>query len=339
MQRSLKSKTKLRDYTPRIILTTGDPCGIGPEIILKILADKSVNRRFKVTICGSRALIAEYAGLLGMKIPESAVFEEVNYPNDFKLQPGRITAAGGKHSGDCIIKAVKQCMSGKYDAIVTMPISKEALNLGGYDFPGHTEMLEKLTGSSGSLMMMCSPVLKVCLVTNHLPVSKVSRTISKELIKSKVITAHNSLNSDFNIKHPKIALLSLNPHAGDGGLIGSQEEKIILPAIRDLAKAAYSIDGPFPADAFFATKAYRRFDIAVAMYHDQGLIPFKMLSTGEGVNFTAGIGIIRTSPDHGTAFDIAGKGKASASSTLAAINIAGMLIKNRLRGSGLFVQP
>lgn len=317
---------------PKILLTSGDPNGIGPEIILKIFGDSGLAGFYSFKIAGDKRLFDEYSRLLGFRKIPAGSFEEVRSPNGFQIRPGSVDKLSGKHAGDCIKLAAGLCLKGRYDAMVTLPVSKEALNLGGHNFPGHTEMLTSLTGSKSSLMMMTSKRLKVCLVTNHLPLGKASKALTSKAIVTKAIIANNSLIADFGLKNPAIAVLSLNPHAGDGGLTGSEEEEIIGPSISGLKLAGMNVSGPFASDAFFAQSTFRKYDLTIAMYHDQGLIPFKMLAGYEGVNFTAGLPIVRTSPDHGTAFNIAGLGIAETTSTINAVKTAAVVSANRKRG-------
>jgi 4-hydroxythreonine-4-phosphate dehydrogenase len=328
-------KTTNQDNKPGIILTTGDPNGIGPELILKIFSSTSIFKKYRIKIAGDKRVFDSYAGLLGMNEIQEKYFETVKLPKGYSAKAGSIDSFSGRHSGDCIKHAVKLCMKKNYDAMVTLPISKEAFIRGGYDFPGHTEMITSLTRGRQSLMMMYSNQIIVSLVTNHLPLSKVSKAITQELIIQKFIISNNSLIRDLGIMNPRIAVLSLNPHAGDGGNIGKEEFKVIVPAIEKLRDVGFNVSGPFAADAFLAGKNYERFDMVLAMYHDQGLIPFKMISVDSGVNFTAGLKIVRTSPDHGTAFDIAGMGIANIQSTISAIETAVMIAANRNRGLGL----
>ena len=330
-----RSKTTNQDNKPGIILTTGDPNGIGPEVILKIFSSTSILKKYRLKIAGDKRVFDSYAGLLGMNEIHEKYFETVKLPKRYSVKAGSIDSSSGRHSGDCIKHAVKLCMKKKYDAMVTLPISKEAFVLGGYNYPGHTEMITSLTRGQQSLMMMYSNQIIVSLVTNHIPLSKVSKAITQELIIQKFIISNNSLVRDFGIMNPRISVLSLNPHSGDGGNIGKEELKVIVPAIEKLRVVGFNVSGPFAADAFFAGKNYERFDMILAMYHDQGLIPFKMLSVDSGVNFTAGLKIVRTSPDHGTAFDIAGMGIARIQSTVSAIETAVMIAENRNRGLGL----
>jgi 4-hydroxythreonine-4-phosphate dehydrogenase len=210
--------------------------------------------------------------------------------------------------------------------MVTLPISKEAINLTDYKIPGHTEFLATKTNTASVLMMLVNGDLRVALTTVHIPISDVAHTITKKLIIEKATILNNSLKSDFSISNPKIAVLGLNPHAGDGGVIGKEEIEIIQPAIKELQEQGVLASGPYPADGFFGQKRHLQYDAILAMYHDQGLAPFKLISFGKGVNFTAGLPIIRTSPDHGTAFDIANKGVADPSSFLQAYQLAVELV-------------
>jgi 4-hydroxythreonine-4-phosphate dehydrogenase len=235
----------------------------------------------------------------------------------------------GKLAGDAIKIAAELCIHRKFDAMVTLPISKESFNKAGFDYPGHTEMLKELTSSGSTAMIMHSSNLILSLITVHIPLSYVSKKINERTIIEKVILFNNSLVKDFNIRKPKIAILGLNPHSGDGGKLGDTEMKVITPAINKMLTAGFDLDGPFPADGFFANKTYKKFDGTIAMYHDQGLIAFKMISKDKGVNYTAGINIIRTSPNHGTGFDIAGKGIANPNSTIEAIKLIGKLFTNK----------
>ncbi len=312
---------------PRLLLSTGDPNGIGPEIILKIISNKSFQSKFDLTIIGSKKIFDYYSSLLNLKKISEKNIIEIPLPKRFKVQPGEINKGAGKISGDAIKKAIQLCMKKEFDGMITLPISKESFNLGGFDYPGHTEMLGKLTFSKNTIMILYSKKFSVALVTGHIPLSDVSKKISSGLLSEKIISVNNALVKDFKIKNPKIALLSLNPHAGDGGLIGKEEQKTLIPLVEEMNSLGFNLRGPYPSDAYFANKTYERFDITIAMYHDQGLIPFKMISFYKGVNYTAGLNIIRTSPDHGTAFDIAGLGKANPESTMEAIKLANRLAR------------
>ncbi|MBK9332470.1 MAG: 4-hydroxythreonine-4-phosphate dehydrogenase PdxA [Ignavibacteria bacterium] len=323
----------MKRIKPKIILTTGDPNGIGPEIILKIFSDKNFLSGYDLYISGHRKIFNFYSGLYGIENIPSERLLKISYPISFKITPGKINSKAGKVSGDSVLESAKLCIERKFDAMVTLPLSKEALNLGGYNFPGHTEFLKKITGSENAVMILSSNKFSVALLTGHIPVKNVSKELYKKFksgeLFSRIITVNNSLVRDFGIKSPSIAILSLNPHAGDGSLLGKEEDEIIIPLIEQMNDAGFKLRGPFASDAYFANSMYKKFSITASMYHDQGLIPFKMMSFGKGVNFTAGLNIIRTSPDHGTAFDIAGYGKANIESTKFAIKTAAALAKEK----------
>ena len=320
---------KLKLGKPRILLTTGDPNGIGPEIILKIFSNKKIASAYDLYVIGSKIVFDQYSSQLKLTRIQPDKIIDIAKQKQIALSPGKADRAAGKLSGDAVKKAIELCMDGKFDAMVTLPISKEAFNKAGFDYPGHTEMLNKMAGSDSTSMIMYSSNLILSLITVHIPLSYVNKKITGKAIIKKVISFNNSLVKDFKIKLPRIALLALNPHAGDGGKLGDTELRIISPAVDILLEAGFKIEGPFPADGFFASKAYKKFNGTIAMYHDQGLIPFKMISKDKGVNFTAGIDIIRTSPNHGTGFDIAGKGIANPNSTIEAIKLAAKLIPNK----------
>jgi len=308
-----------------LLLTIGDPNGIGPEIILKIFQNKSIINKYDLKIAGAKNILDYYSSLLKFPQIPAEYIVEIPLPKNFKVTPGKIHKAAGKISGDAVTIATKLCIKKEFDAMITLPISKEALNLGGYNYPGHTEMLTKLTSSTDTVMVLYSEEFSVALITGHVALKDVSINLNGELIFKKVAAVNNSLVRDFKIKNPKISVLSLNPHGGDGGLIGKEETNIIEPVIEKMNAIGFNLRGPYSSDAYFANQSYKKFDMTIAMYHDQGLIPFKMLSFECGVNFTAGLNIIRTSPDHGTAFDIAGGGRANPESTIHAIKLAGEL--------------
>jgi 4-hydroxythreonine-4-phosphate dehydrogenase len=311
---------------PKLLLTLGDPNGIGPEIILKIFNDKVFSSKFALTIIGSKKILDYYSSLLNLQKLPLEKFIEIPLPKGFLITPGKIDKKAGKISGDAIKAAIDLCLKKEFSGMITLPISKESLNLGGYNYPGHTEMLGELTQSENTVMILYSRIFSVALITGHVPLSEVKKKIHHDLLFKKITAISNSLVKDFKIKNPRIAVLALNPHAGDGGLLGEEEQKIINPVIEQMNSLGFNLRGAFASDAYFANKTYKKFDITIALYHDQGLIPFKMISFDKGVNFTAGLNIIRTSPDHGTAFDIAGLGKANTESTKQAIVLAGSLI-------------
>lgn len=317
----------MKSRKPEIILTTGDPNGIGPEIALKIFSDNEILSSCRLRIAGSEKILGHYSRTLNLKeIPSENI---IAVPWEGNISEGMIDKAAGRFSGDCIKKSVELCLRGDFDAVVTLPVSKEALNLGNYNYPGHTEMLAELTSSGMPVMIMYSEELSVAMLTGHVPLAKASERINEGLISSRIKIIFDSLINDFKVSKPSAGVLALNPHAGDGGMLGKEEQEIFIPAIQKLKQEGFNIEGPFPADAYFGNKLYKKFNVTLAAYHDQGLIPFKMISYKEGVNFTAGIGIIRTSPAHGTAFDIAGKGIADPASTKAAVKLAIELAANR----------
>ena len=312
---------------PRILLTLGDPNGIGPEIILRIFSDISLLKKYDLNVIGSVKVLNYYSSKL--KLPKIISSKVISLSESHKTNPGNIGKSGGKISGTAVKKGIELCLLNKYDALVTLPISKEAFALGGFDFPGHTEMLTELTGGKDNAMIMYSKKIILSLVTVHIPLNKVKSAVSQRKIVNKIITVNNSLIKDLNLKKPSFAITGLNPHAGDGGKLGNEEINIISPAVIALKETGFNISGPFPADGFFTNEHYQKYDCTMTMYHDQGLIPFKMLSKDKGVNYTAGLKIIRTSPNHGTGFDIAGKGIANPNSTIEAIKLASEIYFNR----------
>lgn len=318
---------------PVIAITIGDFNGIGPEVALKAAAHPAVRKICVPLLVGPLNVFEHLAAKLKVRLKlQKAIFpvpqNTTTYVVDVgdgiwaDVQPGIVSRAAGKSAGAAIERAIELCVQGEARAMVTAPVSKQALRLAGYDFPGQTEMVTLLSRSSHVAMMLVSDVMRVGLVTIHLPVSMIPQHLTKEKIVEKATVVHEALRTNYGIKNPQIAILGLNPHAGENGTFGSEETMIIKPAIEDLRSSAVNVEGPFAADAFFGKKAYRDYDAVLAMYHDQGLIPLKMSSFGKAVNFSAGLKIIRTSPDHGTAFDIAGKGKADISSMVEAIKLA-----------------
>ncbi len=251
------------------------------------------------------------------------------WEDEIAVTPGLLNEVGGKFAVLSLVTAAQALKEGKVHALVTAPIHKKNTQSEEFNFTGHTPYLKNLFGVPDVVMLMVAENMRVGLVTEHIPVSEVSQHITKERILSKLTILNNSLKRDFNIDKPKIAVLGLNPHAGDEGLVGTEEEMIIRPAIKEAKQKNIFCFGPYSADAFFARGNHERVDAVLAMYHDQGLIPFKSLAKGEGVNFTAGAGAIRTSPDHGVAFDIAGKGKADESSFREAIYKCIDIIRDR----------
>ena len=325
---------------PKIVISSGDYNGIGPEVILKTLQNKTLQNVTPVILSNER--VFEYYQTT-LDIPGDIRFIEhieeaengtINLLESYgdelvSVEPGAFTKQSGKCAMLAVEHGIELCKSQQADALVTAPISKEAVNLAGYHIPGHTEFLAKHTNTSDFMMMLCHDNLRVGLATVHLPLAEVRSNLSKESIAKYINILHTTLQQDFNIAKPHIAVLGLNPHAGDGGIIGSEELEMITPVIEQLKAKDLTLSGPHPADGFFGNRKYKDCDAVLAMYHDQGLIPFKTLSFGAGVNFTAGLPIIRTSPDHGTAFDIAGQNQANPSSFTEAFDLAIQLSSNR----------
>jgi 4-hydroxythreonine-4-phosphate dehydrogenase len=244
---------------------------------------------------------------------------------------GKITADAGRLSMRAVEVATDLCLNGQAHAMVTAPISKEAIAMAGYTNPGHTEFIAKRSGSDSFTMMLVSDDLRVGLVTGHIPIWDVPKRTTSEAILDKLRVISTSLRQDFGIERPKIAVLGLNPHAGDGGILGKEEAEVILPSIQQSCEEGNLVFGPVPADSFFGIGAYRLYDAVLAMYHDQGLVPFKTLAFESGVNFTAGLSLVRTSPDHGTAFNIAGEGEASPGSMRSALYLAIDIARRRVQ--------
>jgi len=315
---------------PLIGVSIGDLNGIGTELAIKTFSDHRVLELCTPILFASNKVINFYRKSipdLNFNYQSSKDFTRINpkqvniyncWEEEVSIIPGQLTETGGKYAVKSLIAAVESLKEKKIHGLVTAPIHKKNTQSPEFNFTGHTPFLKHAFGVQDVLMLMAADNFRVGLVTEHIPVSEIARHITREVILSKLNILKESLIKDFGIDKPKIAVLGLNPHAGDEGLIGKEEEEIIKPAIKD-AKHSMLVFGPFSADAFFARNQHQKFDAVLAMYHDQGLIPFKSLASGEGVNYTAGLPIVRTSPDHGTAFDIAGKNKADPSSFLTAI--------------------
>lgn len=326
----------------KVAITQGDVNGIGYEVILKAFEDPTMLELCTPIIYGSPKVMTYHRKALNLESSftiinsaTEAAHGKINVINcnedEVKVEFGKPSHESGKAAFEALEKAMADFQEGLYDVLVTAPIHKEMIQSEGFAFPGHTEYLEKSVGEEGSkaLMILASERLRVALVTGHVPVANVASVLSQELIEKKLQLFNDSLKSDFGIGAPRIAVLALNPHAGDGGVIGKEEETIISPAIKSMREKGLICYGPFSADGFFGNGTFGHFDGVLAMYHDQGLTPFKVLSMDEGVNFTAGLPLVRTSPDHGTAFDIAGKGEASENSFRQAIYMAIDVFRNR----------
>lgn len=324
-------------------ITQGDSNGVSYEVIIKALTDNRILELCTPVLFGSSKLFGYYKKQIidaeGI-VPNVIANPSEIHPkrlNIINCVPESVTAEPGKPSPDSsrgaflsLDKAISCLKNGEIDVLVTGPFNKASMQNEGFHFPGHTEYITKEFESKESLMFMISSALKIGVVTNHIPINEISSTLTKEKIVDKCKLMIDSLKRDFGIAYPKIAVLSLNPHAGEHGVIGMEEIDIIKPAILELNEAGNIVTGPFAPDGFFASPSVNKFDAVLAMYHDQGLIPFKALSTDGGVNFTAGLPVIRTSPDHGTAYDIAGKNIANHSSMLNAIYTAIDIHRNRI---------
>ncbi|HVZ57027.1 MAG TPA: 4-hydroxythreonine-4-phosphate dehydrogenase PdxA [Chitinophagaceae bacterium] len=316
---------------PVIGISCGDLNGIGPELIIKAFSDSRILEFCTPVIFCSHKVLNFYR----KTIPDSNFnyqsVKELNRLNpkqvnvfncweeDVAVTPGQLTETGGSYAIKSLEAAVQALKEKLVDGLVTAPIHKKNTQSPSFNFTGHTPYLKQVFGVQDVLMMLCAGDFRVALVTEHIPVSEIAQYITREKILGKIQLLHHSLVRDFGKDKPRIAVLGLNPHAGDEGLIGNEEEKIIRPLLKEARQKDMMAFGPYSPDAFFARRQFEKFDGVLAMYHDQGLIPFKALAVGEGVNFTAGLPAVRTSPDHGVAFDIAGKNKADESSFLAAI--------------------
>lgn len=326
---------------PLIAITIGDIYGIGPEIILKCLTDSSLFDICIPIVYGPLDVVKHYHALLQTHLtlhPIGEIAEAIESvlnvlsmrEDEFHTDSiGASYKAAGEISLETITRACQDCMHGHIHGLVTAPISKESIHKAGSTFTGHTDMLAAFTGTQDVLMILASTHMKIGLVTVHIPLRDVAAEVTMEKVVNTIQVAHDSLIHDFGITQPGIAVLGLNPHAGDGGILGREEIDIVIPAIEYSKERKIDVHGPFAADGFFSTHQKERFDMIIAMYHDQGLIPLKMQSRGFGVNFTAGLPIVRTSPDHGTAFTIAGKLSADASSMREAILMALDIIQMR----------
>jgi 4-hydroxythreonine-4-phosphate dehydrogenase len=326
----------------RLAITIGDPAGIGPEVVLKALSLPDVQAAADYVVIGHRAILEETARTLGdCNVPPvlkdiedfkggTALCEVGDLPAG-RIARGKVSPEAGKLSVGYVLEAIRLAKSGKVDAIVTAPIHKEAILKAGCNFPGHTEILARETNTRKFVMMLVGGPLRVALVTIHVPLRKVFGLLTREAILDTIRVTHDGLRRDFGIERPRLGVCGLNPHASDGGRFGAEEAKIIVPAIEQAKSKGMDCAGPLPPDTAFYTAAKGKFDAVICMYHDQGLIPLKLLAFETGVNVTLGLPIIRTSVDHGTAFDIAGQNKASPKSMVEAIMLALSMAEARNR--------
>lgn len=337
----------------KVGITQGDINGIGYEVILKTFADIRMAEICIPVIYGSAKVAAYHRKAMELQTvafnqisnAKDATINKVNIVNcineETKVELGQSTPVAGEAAYQSLEKAIADLKGGIIDVLVTAPINKHNIQREDFHFPGHTEYLEERFGKDGdkSLMILVKNSLRIALVTGHIPLSEVPKALTKEKIIETAIRFEKSLKRDFRIGKPRIAVLSLNPHAGENGLLGNEENEIITPALRELQDKKILCFGPYPADGFFGSGEFSRFDGILAMYHDQGLAPFKTLAMEDGVNFTAGLPIIRTSPAHGTAYDIAGQNKASEESFRQAIYMAIDTFENRREYDKAFANP
>lgn len=326
---------------PIIGITTGDLNGIGVELIVKSFAEHNLLELVTPVIFASNKAINFYKNMAGdshMQYIGTKDFSQLNpkqiniftcWDEDVAITPGEINETGGKYGIRSLMVATQCLKDGQIQGLVTNPINKKNAQSSLFPYTGHTPYFKDTFGASEVVMMMCSSDIRVALLTEHIPLSEVSKHITRDVIIQKVKIIHDSLVKDFGIDRPKIALLGLNPHAGDDGLIGKEESEQIIPAITKLRNDNLLVFGPYAADGFFARQHDLQFDCVLAMYHDQGLIPFKSFDRGMGVNYTAGLPVVRTSPDHGTAFDIAGKNLANHASFLEALFLCVDILRMR----------
>ncbi len=337
----------MHQVPPLIAITMGDPSGIGPEIVVKALCEKIVFAQCRPVVIGDERILA--FTIQWLKVPPLQI-NKIDSPTKgmFKrgfidlirvtdLSPeeislGKPQALGGEAAYRYVEKGVKMAIEGVVDAIVTAPISKEAINAAGHPYAGHTELLAEMTSAQDYVMMLAGPRLRVSLVTRHVAIRLVASVLSPELIKRTIIITADALRSFWGIDIPRLAVAGLNPHAGEGGLFGEEEESIITPAVMDCRRMGIRVEGPLPSDSLFFRAAAGEYDAVISMYHDQGLIPLKLLHFREGVNITLGLPIIRTSVDHGTGYDIAGQGVADSTSLVNAIVMASQMVRHRTGG-------
>jgi 4-hydroxythreonine-4-phosphate dehydrogenase len=342
----MRKKYKMKIFTktdkkPILGISHGDINGINYEIILKVFEDKRILEMFSVILYGTSRALNFYKEKLKLTHIGFQTIQKVQQsrPNRFnlieiggyetKIEPGLSKKESGKLAIEALKRAVSDLDKRNIDALVTAPIDKKNVQSDQFKYAGHTKYLSDIFNAKDHLMLLVSNDLRIGVVTGHIPLNKVSASLTQELILSKIRVLNHSLYYDFGIRKPKIAILALNPHASDQGLIGKEEKEIIIPAIEKAKENKILAMGPYPADGFFASSNYKKFDGILAMYHDQGLIPFKAISFEDGVNFTAGLPVVRTSPAHGTAFDIAGKNAANEKSLRQSLYLAADIVRNR----------
>lgn len=335
----------MRLHLPIIGITMGDPAGIGPEIIVKALTEPSIYDVCRPVVLGDPQTLSSALRLVSGDLDINALndpAEAASVPGQMDLlpisiadrntvQPAKPTLAGGKAMVTCIIRAVELARENRLEAVVTCPISKILMHRAGYMYDGHTQLISHLTGTNEYVMMLAGENLRVALVTIHCALRDVPVILNTEMVHRTIVITMRSLVRDFGLGNARLAVAALNPHAGESGLFGTEEHEIIQPAVHRAQKEGYRVSGPYPPDTVFHRAASGRFDAVIAMYHDQGLIPLKLLHFSDAVNVTLGLPIVRTSVDHGTAYDIAGTGRADASSLKSAIRLAARMVENRKR--------
>jgi len=336
---TVRAKSQSGDSRPLLAITMGDPAGVGPEIILKALAREDLFRECRPLVIGDRRIFERALTLDGIRTGHAPLFDVVEEARAGRYEPGSISlldlrnadpeqcpigevrAASGSAAVEAVYKACDMAMNGEVDAVVTAPLNKAAMNLAGYHYAGHTELLAERSGAKQVSMLLAGPKLRVVHVSTHVSLNEAIHRVTRERIEQVIILADRSARA-LGFVHPRIAVAGLNPHASENGLFGDQEAKEIMPAVLAARSRGLNVSDPQPPDTVFLRAVQGEFDIVVAMYHDQGHIPMKLLAFDEGVNVSIGLPIIRTSVDHGTAFDIAGTGKARETSLIAAIRVA-----------------
>ncbi len=335
----------VNDVRPLLAITMGDPAGIGPEVVLKALAHRDVYVRSRPVVIGDRATLERAAGWLGLRDLEfdvvADVVEGAYRPGavtllDIHSAPpegyavGEVSAEAGRAAVECVFQACDLALEGRVDAVVTAPLNKAAMHAAGFTYAGHTELLAERTGAKRVSMLLVGPSLRVVHVSTHVALTEAIRRVTRQRVEEVIGIAHESCHA-LGIEQPRIAVAGLNPHASEGGLFGDEEEREIMPAILAARARGLDVSDPQPPDTVFLRATKGEWDIVVAMYHDQGHIPMKLLAFDTGVNVSIGLPILRTSVDHGTAFDIAGTGRASESSMLAAIDVAIQMTGSHMR--------
>lgn len=329
----MKERDSENRFIPTLGITIGDVNGIGPEVIIKSVLDHRIFDMVNLVVYGHGKVLSHYKNILDIQkfsFNQTQSADQIRYKklnvincvDDIEVKPGEVTTEAGQLVLASLQRATEDLKANKIDGIVTAPMNKHNVQSDEFNFPGHTEFFTDQFDSPDSLMFLCGEKIRIGVATGHISIAEVPQKLTKEVIERKLNLMLKSLKKDFNIPKPKVAVLGLNPHAGEDGLLGSEEIEVINPVIDQFKEKGNLVFGPYPADGFFGNASQDKFDSILAMYHDQGLVPFKTVAFEEGVNFTAGLPIVRTSPDHGTAYNIAGKGLANEQSMRSAIYLA-----------------